>query len=437
MLPLLLVVVLAQSGGTRRVGLSDSVLPDGRVRSGLRTGSTATVNADPGQFVLAPTNGAGMTAACACTAVTAAGGQSIGFSRASTAWCTKANQVTGILNGDLVLCGSGFPRVEMGGNGAETVLGVGFYQAATNTFLRSQEFDDGAWTRWGVGGASAPSVTANAAVAPDGTTSADQVDFGATTGAQRSALYQIPGITTDVSMSVYVKGVSGAGTIDLCTATVGLVTCTPCAFVNTSWTRCFHENKAVNAGTNSPTIGNNSYDNGGTARPAQSVYLWQADHHESLYGTGMGPPITTEGTTATRVVESGLFTPVSSVQTAGCTAATILAYASDAKGGIADQGGALRYMYTTAQEVRSYDSTSIPAAGGGTMSRTVSNRIKASWTGASLTVANVTAGTSTTGAFDGDFSTGAVTLGDNVSGVGSRNGIIKRFVFDSSPTVCQ
>ena len=49
--------------------------------------------------------------------------------------------------------------------------------AATNLLLRSQEIDNASWSKFAAGTGVAPVVTANAATAPDGTTTADQVVF--------------------------------------------------------------------------------------------------------------------------------------------------------------------------------------------------------------------------------------------------------------------
>ncbi len=49
--------------------------------------------------------------------------------------------------------------------------------AAANLLLRSQEFDNASWAKTGAGAGLAPVVTANAATAPDGTTTADRVVF--------------------------------------------------------------------------------------------------------------------------------------------------------------------------------------------------------------------------------------------------------------------
>jgi hypothetical protein len=434
---LLLLLGFTSFAEDRRKGLSGSAGDvDGRVRSNLYVRSGSTVNLDPGAFVLAPSDGTGMTAACACTDVAPKGVGSFTFTRGSTAWCTKANQVTGIQNGDLVECAADKPRVELGGNGAETILGIGFFGSGTNTFLRSQEFDNAAWTKWGVGVA-APVVTADQAVAPDGTTTADKVDLTATSAAQRSSLYQIPGITTDVSMSVYVKGVSTSGTIDLCTANGGGASCTSCAFVSTSWTRCFRENVSVTAGANSPTIGNNTADNGGTARPTQSVYLWQADHQETLYGSGIGPPITTTGTAATRLLEQGSLTVPFAWISSGSAASNLLTI--NTAGGLVTYGGGIRMLRQASQKFCIFEGiTDLCTPGLTTVSRTVPNRGYSYWaTDGGMGVGNTTTGSTAAGAFAGAMGAGSPEVGNNVSGSGSASGILKRICFDSDPTVCR
>lgn len=269
-------------------------------------------------FEFATASGAGLSSACACADVTGAKGEAMTFTRSSTGTCLKGNTSTGIANGDLVTCAADKPRVMPGGDGTGG-LGLSVWEARTNVALRSEEFDNAAWTTLG-SGTTYPVVTANQAVAPDGTTTADRVDLGATTGGQRSVLYQVPGLTVASSTSVFVKGVSGSGTMDVCS----LGHCTPCAFVSTSWTRCADEGVTWSAGT-SPFFGNTSSDNGGTARPAQSVYLWGAQYEA---GSRVSPYIKTAGTSATRTVENATFALSSGGAVKVSASSTIVAPAS-------------------------------------------------------------------------------------------------------------
>lgn len=60
-----------------------------------------------------------------------------------------------------------------------------------NLLTKSEKFDDAAWTKGGAGTGSVPIVTADYAVAPDGTTTADRVQFamnGGTTSADSSSV---------------------------------------------------------------------------------------------------------------------------------------------------------------------------------------------------------------------------------------------------------
>src|SRR5688500_13085954 len=98
-------------------------------------------------------------------ALTGTRGEALTFSRAGSGMCTKGD-------GTMVLLGNNVPRVQPGGLLMEA--------ARTNLMVRSQEFDNAVWTKNATGAGVAPVVTANYAVAPDGTTSAERVQFSAT-----------------------------------------------------------------------------------------------------------------------------------------------------------------------------------------------------------------------------------------------------------------
>ena len=77
--------------------------------------------------------------------------------------------------------------------------------ARTNLCLRSQEFDDAAWTKTNV------TVTANAGVAPDGTTTADLCTVTST--AATNLVQATSAVTgTNCTASIYVQNVSRTGT---------------------------------------------------------------------------------------------------------------------------------------------------------------------------------------------------------------------------------
>lgn len=83
-------------------------------------------------------------------------------SRASTGTATNAA-------GGVESFGSGVVRI--------TDTGLLSERAATNLMLRSQQFDETAWSRVSSGNGFNPSITQNGAVAPDGTTTADVIVF--------------------------------------------------------------------------------------------------------------------------------------------------------------------------------------------------------------------------------------------------------------------
>ena len=78
----------------------------------------------------------------------------------------------------------------------------------TNLLTYSEQFDNAAWGKGAIGTATAPVVTANAAISPDGTMDADLVVFdrGAGTGNDRSELKQTPSLSAGTyTQSVWLK----------------------------------------------------------------------------------------------------------------------------------------------------------------------------------------------------------------------------------------
>jgi lysophospholipase L1-like esterase len=165
----------------------------------------------------------------------------------------------------------------------------------SNYALYSKDFGNAIWVPFSSGGASQPTVVTDTDLEPtcSGNRLADRVTFGATGAADRSVLYAISRFSGAGSLGVWVKGVSlASGTIDV----TNVSTTTACAYTNTAWTFCCAANVAqINGGT-TPWIGNDSIGNGGTARPAQTVMLWQGQLEAGATCTG---PIPTTSATVT------------------------------------------------------------------------------------------------------------------------------------------
>ncbi|MBK7865209.1 MAG: hypothetical protein IPJ65_42750 [Archangiaceae bacterium] len=396
-----------------------------------------TVDADSSavsyaQFEFAPADGAGMGAACACTTPTGAKGEALTFTRASSGTCLKGSTTTGIANGDMATCSTNQPRVGTGGTGPLKLL---MEEARTNTFLRSNEFENAAWTKLGQGGSAAPSVTANQATAPDNTLTADQVVFEAANSLQRSVLYQISGFNGAGSTAVFVRGTATTptGAIDLCSTSA---TCVQATFTTAGWSGWCSPNGTQISGGTTPFIGHAGQDTGLT-KPAQTVYIAMAQLEA---GASCSSYIATAGSSVTRAIENASFTVVAgSVNTAGSFASTVVnGDALGVGGGLSAFAANNRPLYLQALTARIFDGTTVVQTTAGT-SWVVPHRFWSSWSGATMSVNNTTDGLTASGAFDGDMMSGSTTfeVGCGTSGPGPINAWIGQVCLDSSASRCR
>ena len=248
----------------------------------------------PPFFEFAPASGAGMTDACACSAVTGSKGETLTFTRTGNATCSKKGfATTGIADGDLVVCAGNQPRVMPDSDG---VRGLLVEASRSNGIIRSEELDAAAWSlaSGGTPGPGNPTRTKDAAVAPDGTTTAEKIDFPSVTGTGFSVVYNTAGRASTAASwthTLYVRGVTGSGTIYLMSTPGGTYRSAACTFVATSWTRC------TVTGTETATtwyyqIGFDLRDAAQSGQGAQSVYVWGAQGETGSYATSYIPTTT-------------------------------------------------------------------------------------------------------------------------------------------------
>jgi hypothetical protein len=119
---------------------------------------------------------------------------------------TRAGEATRTAqNGQVETVPSNFPVVNFDDG---DLLGYYSQRAATNVILWSDDFTNAAWIKLGGGTGSVPVVTPNDAIAPDGTLTADRVDFalnGGTTLSDDSKLSQSQTIASPNTTSVWLK----------------------------------------------------------------------------------------------------------------------------------------------------------------------------------------------------------------------------------------
>ena len=222
---------------------------------------------------------------------------SLGSSKALTDMFSDArasdHTVTNV-NGSLVTVGSG--EVSRGTRGLEV------YGAATQLLAAPLDFSNAAWIKSATGTAVAPVVTTNAALAPDGTMTADRIDFDRGVGnliGDTSSVYQGSITTTAQSYmgNVYLKAVNSAdvgkelAVRHVGSASYGVITLTDV------WQRV--ERIETSAG------GTKSFDlaSRGTITDDNQVsaYVWSAN---LVAGDYAGPPILTQSTRAASLVQA-------------------------------------------------------------------------------------------------------------------------------------
>ncbi len=423
-----------QAGKTRCV-------PEGnRVEHGQHTGRSGGRGGGPGFafFEFAPASGAGLSAACACTAVTGAKGETVSWTRGSSAYCTKEGlATTGLTTTSMVSCGNNLPRVEADNGG---VLGVLAESSRTNLVLRSEEVDNAAWVKEFDSAPRTMTITANFATAPNNTLTADRVQFPATAAGEYSDFYQTfsAGVAGDpTTCSAYVQGTSGAGTLDICRFDGTTWGCSACSFVAGSITRCSTSAAGVGSTTRYCKLGNNTLQNGSVARAASDVLVWGAQGELSAYATSY-IPTTTAGVTryADGPVQAAGVT-LTSLASAGSMAISVSPMnVTNPQAPLVFMAGSGRPAYANSF-IAAFDGTNAAVIANG-LTLGVAERYWSSWTGAALQINNATDATNNTVAFDGAMATtGPLEFGANAAIGTNGDWIVSRLCLDPVATRCR
>lgn len=203
------------------------------------------------------------------------------FSRSSSAMCTKRD-------GTMVFLTANKPRLQGEGLLMET--------GSTNLAIRSEAFDDVAWTKTNV------TVTANSTVSPDGATTGDTLQSTVNGGLVESTMAVIAGGVTWGAASVYLRTTAGtqAFALALRDTTAGADRCTATGTATTTWTRFYCASRTV--------VGGNSHSlriyPGGTGSTG-TVVGWGAQTEAATNAVGASSYIPTAGTSVARTADFG------------------------------------------------------------------------------------------------------------------------------------
>lgn len=187
------------------------------------------------------------------------------------------------------------PRLDYSDGGCPVLL---VEPASENLFTYSEEFDNAAWSKANTGSGVAPVVTANQAVAPDGTLTADRVQFdaGGSTSSDRSILRQLETTSaTDYTESFYIKSNTGAGDQTLAFSFDG----------STRDTFTVSEGDWVRVSYTATSVGTTSFIGielkGDVTNQTADILIWGGQLEQLTYATSYIP---TSGATVIRAAET-------------------------------------------------------------------------------------------------------------------------------------
>lgn len=424
MLPALIFALLAQV---------DPCGPDGPIFCT----TTNTSGIARALFEFAPSDGAGMTTACACSAITGAKGETITFARSSPGTCLKGNTLTGIANGDLVTCSTDQPRVRPEGLDGTGPMGLIIEDIETNILQWSESLDNAAWLSFAAGAPGTVTVTADQAVSPDGTTTADRLQLPSTSAAQSAARYQPIAQAGAQTGFFFLKGNGSSGTIDLCIFNNGAsaYSCVACAYTSASWSRCVNKNVPQGSVNGTYLIGNASSLNGGVARGAADLFVWGMDWKSIGWDTSY---VKTTTVAVQRSSDLPSIALPAGISATGCVGAQLAETRPGQQFFIATSLTPTTfgvYSDTPSSTLYMYDGLNNPSA---TWTPANAVRMFGSWAGATMS-GGTSNGATVSGTYNGQmYSGGSVLLiGGRAAGSGGRvDTVMSRFKLNNITTGC-
>lgn len=149
--------------------------------------------------------------------------------------------------------------------------------ASTNVLLQSAAMDNAAWFVFGGSGGVTPVVTANQAVAPDGTTTADKIVYAATSAA--GAFVMLAQQTTvaaqPYAFSVWLRGNAGGEQLYLTVSSgTGFFYSSPRLSLTTAWQRFSVVSPTLTAAGWYFQIGTDLRDTAQASTPAATIFAW-------------------------------------------------------------------------------------------------------------------------------------------------------------------
>ena len=178
----------------------------------------------------------------------------------------------------------------------------------TNIAFPSGNLAAAPWAPVGIGGGTVPTVVANAAMAPDGTTTATRINYPATAAGVSSVNNNLTMTAAGYACSIHARGVVGGETIWLSITQNATLYYRVRMQLTTQWQRFSFATGTLTAQVWALILGVDLRDGSGgqTPQPAQSVYVWGAQVELGDHATSLIP---TTSAAVVRNIDSCLISP--------------------------------------------------------------------------------------------------------------------------------